>query len=607
MMVKRAGVFEKNIDDGGVKFLLTNRHGAYVLFGHEPKSRYEGVFFRTNHRMIKLIESFVFSEHVTAITNRLGSVSLKRGELAQSFFMPLYRDALVLEMNAVAEFELVLDVKLVDDHRVWGRNYDVMKDGHALVISFSKKTDSRDDNSVFGDEFEVHLAVYAPDLEFLPLQHWEEHKYCDDEARHSQPFARWVFKPCKIRAKDVVFAWGLSRGAAVAEAKEVFDSRDRLRRERENHVHELISACPKIKNEGVSLAYQCAVNALDSLIVGDEFVEAGLPWFYQRWARDEIICTKAFLLQKNFVFAKKILLSYLPKITNEGLLPNIVDRDAPLLSSDAVGWLAFRCKELFDAAGKKRSSELVSSREKQQMADALQLSLSRVFEHRLNDGLIESKKNETWMDTEFGNDSRTGFPVEVQALTLALGGVVRRLTGKSDKRVAELFSSVRKNFFRNKVLFDTAGHVGIRPNVFIAAYVFPDLLSKNEWIDCFEIILPKLWLGWGGLSSIDKKHPLFTDVYTGEDNKSYHRGDSWFWLNNLAAIVLHRLAHKKFEKYIMAILEASASEILYKGATGFASEISSARELSSKGCVAQAWSNALFIELVRELVESKKL
>src|SRR3989344_4054676 len=110
MMVKQSGVFEKNIGDGSVKFLLTNRHGAYVLFGHEPKSRYEGVFFRTNGRMIKLIESFGFSEHVTAITNRLGSVSLKRGELAQSLFMPLYRDALVLEMNAVAEFELVLDV-----------------------------------------------------------------------------------------------------------------------------------------------------------------------------------------------------------------------------------------------------------------------------------------------------------------------------------------------------------------------------------------------------------------------------------------------------------------------------------------------------------------
>ncbi|MBI4141401.1 hypothetical protein HY484_00580 [Candidatus Woesearchaeota archaeon] len=599
--------FEKNIDDGSVKFLLTNRHGAYALFGHQSMSRYEGLFFRMNGKLVKLIESLVFSEHVSAITNHLSSVSLKRSELVQSLFMPLYRDALVVEMSVVAEFDLVLDVKLVDDHRVWGRNYELMKDDHTIIVAFSKKTDSHDDNSVFGEEFDVFLAVYAPDLEFLPLQHWEEHHYCDDEARHSMPFSRWVFKACKIRAKDVVFAWGLSKNDAVSEAKEVFDARDRLRRERQNHVHELINSCPKIKNEEVLLAYQCAVNALDCLIVNEEFLEAGLPWFYQHWARDEIISSKSFLLQKNFGFMKKLLLSHFPKITKEGLLPNMVDRDASLLSSDAVGWLAFRCKELLDVASKKRSVELVSRSERQQISDGLKLTLSNLFEHRLKDGLIESRQNETWMDTEFGGDSRVGFPVEVQALTLALASVVKRLAGKSDRRAVELFSSVRKKFFKNKVLFDMSDHKGIRPNVFIAAYVFPELLSKKEWDDCFEIILPKLWLGWGGLSSIDKKHPLFTDHYTGEDNKSYHRGDSWLWLNNLAAIVLHRLNHRKFEKYIMKILEASASEILYKGATGFAAELSSAKELSSKGCLAQAWSNALFVELVHELVDSKKL
>lgn len=606
-MVKQHGVSEKNLSDGSVKFLLTNRHGAYALFAHQPLSRYDGVFFRMNGKMVKIIESFVFSEQVSAITNRLGSFSLKRGELAQSLFMPLYRDALVLGMSVVAEFDLVLDVKLIDDHRVWGRNYELVKDDHTLVVAFSKKTDARDDNSVFSEEFNVFLAVYAPDLEFMPLQHWEEHNYGDDEARHSQPFSRWVFKPCKIRAKDVVFAWGLDRDAAVSEAKNVFESRDRLRRERENHVHELINNCPEIKDKEVSLACRCAVSALDSLIVEDEFVEAGLPWFYQQWSRDEIISSKTFLLQKKFDFVKKILFSYFSKITSEGLLPNMVDRDASLLSIDAVGWLAVRCKELLDAAAKKRSVEIISRLEKQQMSDALQLALSRLLEHRFKSGLIESNKNEAWMDTEFGGDSRAGFPVEVQALTLALASVVKRLSGKSDARTSQLSDNVRKNFFKNKVLFDMAGCVGIRPNVFIAAYVFPDLLSKKEWEDCFEIILPKLWLGWGGLSSIDKKHPLFTDTYTGEDNKSYHRGDSWFWLNNLAAIVLHRLNHKKFEKYINKILEAGTTEILYRGATGFAAELSSAKELSSKGCLAQAWSNALFIELVHELVNDKKL
>ena len=53
--------------------------------------------------------------------------------------------------------------------------------------------------------------------------------------------------------------------------------------------------------------------------------------------------------------------------------------------------------------------------------------------------------------------------------------------------------------------------------------------------------------------------------------------------------------------YIKKILGASTEEILYKGAIGTAGELSSAKELRSEGCLMQAWSNALYIELVEEL------
>jgi len=165
----------------------------------------------------------------------------------------------------------------------------------------------------------------------------------------------------------------------------------------------------------------------------------------------------------------------------------------------------------------------------------------------------------------------------------------------------ELKEKVRNNLWNGNILADGLNDFVIRPNIFIAAYAYPSLLTQEEWIKCFSNMLPALWLEWGGLSTIDKDNPLFIDEHSGEDNKSYHRGDSWFWLNNLAAITLYRADRLKFKKYINSILKASTKDILWKGAIGNASEISSAKELESNGCVCQAFSSAMFIELIYEL------
>jgi glycogen debranching enzyme len=57
----------------------------------------------------------------------------------------------------------------------------------------------------------------------------------------------------------------------------------------------------------------------------------------------------------------------------------------------------------------------------------------------------------------------------------------------------------------------------------------------------------------------------------------------------------------KFNKNIQKIIDASAEEILWKGCVGCHSELSSAKELQSKGCFNQAWSSAMFIELIDEV------
>ncbi len=137
--------------------------------------------------------------------------------------------------------------------------------------------------------------------------------------------------------------------------------------------------------------------------------------------------------------------------------------------------------------------------------------------------------------------------------------------------------------------------------MFIAAYVYPALLTNKEWEVCFNNILPKLWLEWGGLSTIDVSSPYFCDGYSGENPKSYHNGDSWFWINNLAAMVLYRINKRKFKRYIDKIVKASTQEILWGGMIGHHAELSSAKELRSEGCLSQAWSSAMYVELINEL------
>ena len=166
-----------------------------------------------------------------------------------------------------------------------------------------------------------------------------------------------------------------------------------------------------------------------------------------------------------------------------------------------------------------------------------------------------------------------------------------------------LKSKIKNRFWNGKILADGLNDFTIRPNIFIAAYVYQELLTDKEWETCFDNTLKCLWLDWGGLSTIDKNNPMFAPLSTGENIKSYHRGDSWFWINNLAALTLNRINKLKFNKNIKKIIDASTEEILWKGCIGCHSELSSAKELSSNGCFNQAWSNAMFIELIDEVFQ----
>ena len=162
---------------------------------------------------------------------------------------------------------------------------------------------------------------------------------------------------------------------------------------------------------------------------------------------------------------------------------------------------------------------------------------------------------------------------------------------------------VKKRFFNQGKLADCImqdSDVVTRPNLFIAYYVYPDLLSRREWKKAFDNSLKELWLGWGGLSSVSQKNSLFISSYSGEDDISYHNGDSWYYINNLAAISMHRLDKRYYYDKIKKIINASKEELLFSGLIGCSAEVSSAKQMKSEGCLSQAWSSATFIEFAYE-------
>lgn len=576
-----------------VRVLLTNKTGGYALFGETPASRFEGLFFRRNGQLYKTIESLKYNIPAERVTNALWCIERQHGTVTEKIVMPHGRDALLLDLSAPLEININLDVKQSYDNRVWGREYELTVEKGCLLFHFTKKTDSRDDNKAFHDEFDCWIAICAQPLDYQPIKQWEEHYYPYDNSRGSLPDRRWVHVGAAIRCSRVSIGFGLTKDEAVKTAREVLSKASRIMEDEEERVSAL-SKKP-LKNSEADVARNCCVHALDALSVADEGLYAGLPWFFQYWARDELISVRGLLAAGKAPLAKTITLRYLAQLRDGQLR---TQPGANLLAADAPGWLFHRLENICNYEDRNNVT-ILSTKERTMVQEKLLEYLDTIQRFRLQDGLIVNGPQETWMDTVWENDDRKGARIEIQALALANCRFYKYLTGK-EHNLAKVLKETVRELKRKNALCDGKDDCTIRPNIFIAAYVYPELFNRKEWTATITTALGKLWLPWGGIATIDRSSPLFTPSYTGENNKSYHRGDSWFWINNIAAIVMLRINKRLFERFINKIVNASTHELLSMGVSGYSAEVSSAEQLRSEGCLAQTWSVATLLELLEE-------
>ncbi|MEK7487773.1 MAG: amylo-alpha-1,6-glucosidase [Patescibacteria group bacterium] len=597
--IHRIGVYtvQKEIKENP-HALLTNTKGGFFYWQENRTSRYHGFFVRENGVILKTIAGLRLGVRLPAkrVTNRFSSFEIERqGGVREVFFLDPDSNSLVWQANEAITLSVLLDGKEIFDNSETGRFYEMRAEEGCVVIEFVK----REDGSL-GRRFFLAIAGLGGST---VKKEWIQEQYAWDRARNDPPFDRYVFHAADLSGKKFVFSVAQEKDAAVATAKRVYDAAETIKKSLDAeaewfaHKHDLPAGDDEIR-----VAYLAAKYSLHHMEVKDEWknregLYAGIPWFAQFWLRDFAISSDQLVISAAHAIYARYLDHWIMRGTIHG-------HEAPgtLAYADTEG-LFFRCAERLMRAGALQGEELRKTKE------LLVLFLANDLPARMRDGLVCNNSKETWMDTEYQGSGRQGARIEIQALTLAMFRFAGQLTGDTTYflKEAELLRTVRSAFWDGTMLADGALDATQRPNVFLAYRFYPDLLLRHEWEKAFESVLDEVWLPWGGIASIAKTHPFFcgTDRGCDDRNRSYHHGNAWFFVNNYAALALFEVNAEKFQPFIDALLGASTNDILWEGALGHHSEVSSAEQYVPRGCLAQSWSAASYCDAIDRVVQSK--
>ncbi|MCK5107388.1 MAG: hypothetical protein KAQ83_01560 [Nanoarchaeota archaeon] len=554
-----------------VSFLISNKFGSFFSLGDkENVSRYQGLNICKNGQIHKIIDNISTNKDILKIVNSGQLIERHYNNAYEEFFMPNKKDILLYSSRNINEIKLTLDMRKIFDYDDKNRNYTIEKESGCILISYNK------------NNYNMFLAIATNGLKFAKIDNWIKKDYIYDAKRNSQPGSLYVYEAINIALKQKSFiCFAASDDKDEAITRSLFSLKNIEELKEEPIIPKL-----KIKDKELMLAYHSCVNSLN-MLAKDNGIFAGLPWFFEYWSRDEAISLKALVLEK--LDYKKIINRSLQGLDNNGLMKDISTLERQ--NADGFGWLI---KRISESPLSHKELKLITARTIHQV--------DNLADYFTKNNLAISYNHQTWMDST----NRNGARIEIQALRLVVYQFLYDMT-KHEKYLAlisMLKSQVVEDFWQKPILADGyeffQADLTVRPNVFLAYYLYPQLLSKKDWELCFDNALDKLWLEWGGLSTIDKNNMYFHPEHSGEKADSYHAGDSWYWINNIAALCLHRLNKKKYKKYINEIIKASVNDILYQGFIGHHSEVSPASHQEAFGCWAQAWSAAMFIELMHE-------
>ena len=351
-------------------------------------------------------------------------------------------------------------------------------------------------------------------------------------------------------------------------------------------------------------------------------VIAGYHWFTD-WGRDTMISLPGLTLSTGrFDDAKKILAAF-AKSVSMGMLPNRFQEKEPPEYNNVDGTLWY-----FIAVYKY----LLITDDNKFVLDEILPVLKEIIDWHFKgtrynikvdeDGLLyagEVGQQLTWMDARIGTwvvTPRMGKPVEIQALwynVLKIFAELLRLNKqKKDADAIETNASKAKDSFDKlfwyadgNYLYDVIDENGnpdatLRPNQLFAISLPFALIEGEKAEAVLKIVEEKLYTPVG-LRSLPPDDIHYVAHYGGDQwhrDSSYHEGTMWSWLLGAYVDALMKVGSERMK--VESVIEKSKYH-LNEGCIGSVSEIFDAdAPHHPRGCVAQAWSVAEILRVIKE-------
>ncbi len=624
-----------------LNFLLTNNKGDYLNLGIDKNScKYNGLNICRSEDMkiFKILDEMIlenvkcmdisyngfkiFKKYSSNLSsnlevldeNKINDNSLQNDKnlCNDSYYLGPTGGVVYEISNYEGLISFDFDMRELNDFDEWGREYNVYIENGIIIIEFTKKKGDL-------EEYKLYAGIKTPNILYEIKNQWVEKEYEYSKKRNSL-YKRYVFRAFNLIINDhkkIIISSGFSKEEIFKQINLLEHHQKELEKFDENFVNDFMEQV-KLKEVPMpldySLSYKLSINAIYKFLNKDllksnfEGSYAGLPWFSQVWVRDELYSLRSFINLEYNTYVKKKLFDYIQNLDeNTGKLKRLFVEES-LESFDGVFWLAKRFEDfIYHLEKKGEFDKNLNLGELKFAYDKFHNSFKKIIENSWDkdNELIKVDYGDSWMDT-----IQRDYPLEIQVQFLEFVSVLAQLATLIGKKAdAEKYldfenlfrQKIRDSFWRNEMLYDEKDENKISSNIFLAYYLYPDLFLREDWEKIVDKSLIHLKTNWGGLSSLSNRDSRFKEEYTGENNLSYHHGDSWFWINNISAIVLMDLNEKKYRKEINQIMISSSKDILRMGTIGFASEISSSKEQRAEGCMAQLWSSASYIEMIDKM------
>lgn len=589
--------------------LLSNKTGSYFSTSNNQTS-YQGLITQRKNSMYKLIDSINFSLKPEQYINTEDKTILIAERTNITYRL---ENTLTLNIeNYEKEISIDLDFRYLYKNPEFGRIYNIKKENNIIYITYKKyKTEKLEE---LQDIYVLAIQIKnLKEYSLKKLNKWIPKQYSTDKNRGYNP-EKYINRTLSFKIKNGYGKIKISHGNNKQECKELLQSKNNYRHlELENfknlqYINEITIAAHSL-NKNIH-----TINLNNQPI---KQIFAGWPWFFQFWTRDSLISLGALILLQKNTTVKKILTNYLTLETKKGLINSRMPK-SQLSSIDSTGWLFKRYYDfLYVLQKNKKLIKYYTINELKELNNTLQKIFNDYITNNMKNGLIYSEKNQTWMDTDYQDKGRQGYCIEIQALTLSMIKTLKLLSIILNQKLNQHYLNLekkiliktRKKFYKNNKLADKITDkeqdFTQRPNIYIARYVYPHLFNNQEWEKIILNNLSETWLKWGGLTTISKTHNLYKEEHTGKNNESYHRGDSWYFINNIAITQLYKVNKNFFKNNILKITNASLKDMLFLGAIGCCSEISSAKQQTAQGCLNQSWSSATLIEALFTLSDKQ--